>query len=716
MYVGEKVLEYIYKFHYAPLTYAPCVDLCNGNRVDTVDNDIPNFSSRNVQQAKDGLVQIAKSVNAFNTTWSTGITRAYNQQLEQYYLLKTGSKSNIIQEQPKAYIGLFAIPKLNPALQSTDFQNSCIYYDVQFNLNVALDFNSIYANGPLHVTPDKLVAIPVKGNKNRGRMAATHLLTSATFQVATTPEVRLKRFLYTCSEVPTFRVGDPNLYKAFSVEKVPSVIEILQSENPQQLLNIIEIANSEGMMPIRDPIFFALALAHKHSTNEKLVHNIYTTLLIIIKGPEDLFKFLQFHSALQMKIGTAVKKLIQNYYFNKDPLVLAYEVTLTKGYHSWTHKDLMKLIHYRCDSILIKIVMIYVMHGIEEAKVFAERNTEAAEIMTILTNVTRLKRSENEALIANLIPKLQCNLKQIPTFYHHSELIWKALVPELSVTDLLLHLTKLYNLGFLKDNLELHTKVIEILQNAERIRSSKIHPVEVFIRLRNFQKGGKPMHPLFSSYLQSAGKHPGPKVPPTCPRVINALYKTLDLSFNNPKCTGRRIIVGIEISKKIKLPCIGNKNISCLDAATILLLSLVKTENVVGAVFNDRKLTFLSLNKNTSFSKAQEELTKAQSGRVRLSTLFRWSISQNRPFDVFIMIFHHRWFTHLSHELRIQDDPSELVSNYRTTMSLPNTKLISLSLWSSKPVTKDSTNILNICGFTKEVPKIIEAFSLGLFH
>ncbi|KAF5287347.1 hypothetical protein FQA39_LY15950 [Lamprigera yunnana] len=31
------------------------------------------------------------------------------------------------------------------------------------------DFNSIYASGPLHVTPDKLVAIPTKDNKNRGR-------------------------------------------------------------------------------------------------------------------------------------------------------------------------------------------------------------------------------------------------------------------------------------------------------------------------------------------------------------------------------------------------------------------------------------------------------------------------------------------------------------------------------------------------------------------
>ncbi|KAF5280808.1 hypothetical protein FQA39_LY17955 [Lamprigera yunnana] len=92
--VGQKVLEYNYKFHYAPLTYAPCVDLCNG---------------------------------------------------------------------------LFEIPKLNPALQSTDFQNSsCIYYDVQFNINVALDFNSIYANGPLHATPDNLVAIPIRRSKNTG--------------------------------------------------------------------------------------------------------------------------------------------------------------------------------------------------------------------------------------------------------------------------------------------------------------------------------------------------------------------------------------------------------------------------------------------------------------------------------------------------------------------------------------------------------------------
>ncbi|KAF5277671.1 hypothetical protein FQA39_LY18440 [Lamprigera yunnana] len=147
--VRQKVLEYNYKFH-----YAPCVDLCNGNHIDSVDNDIPTFNNRNVQQAKGGLVQVAKPVNAFNTTWSTGITRSYNQPIEQYYVLKTGSASNIVMEQPKAYIELFVIPKLNPALQSTDFQN--------------LYFNSIYASEPLHATPDNLVAIPTRGSKNTG--------------------------------------------------------------------------------------------------------------------------------------------------------------------------------------------------------------------------------------------------------------------------------------------------------------------------------------------------------------------------------------------------------------------------------------------------------------------------------------------------------------------------------------------------------------------
>ncbi|KAF5282355.1 hypothetical protein FQA39_LY17599 [Lamprigera yunnana] len=155
--------KYIDRFH-----VTSHVDLCNGNRVDTLDNDVPNVNSRNVQQTKDGLVQLAKTVNPFNTIWSTGITHGYNQQIEQYYLLKAGGNSNIVPEQPKAYIGLFAIPKLNPALQSTDFQNSCIYYDVQFVINVAMEYNSIYASGPIHVTPDKLVAIPTKGNKNKG--------------------------------------------------------------------------------------------------------------------------------------------------------------------------------------------------------------------------------------------------------------------------------------------------------------------------------------------------------------------------------------------------------------------------------------------------------------------------------------------------------------------------------------------------------------------
>ncbi|KAF5273003.1 hypothetical protein FQA39_LY07652 [Lamprigera yunnana] len=166
--VGEEILNYNYKFHYVPITYPPCVDLCNGNKVELDDNDIPNLFSRTVTQANDGLVQMSKTQTAFNITWTSGIARAYSQPLEQYYVLHANKHSNIIQEQPKAYIGMFAIPKLNPALQSTDFQNSYIYYDVMFNINVATHHDSIYASGPIHYPPDELTAVRVKNLNNTG--------------------------------------------------------------------------------------------------------------------------------------------------------------------------------------------------------------------------------------------------------------------------------------------------------------------------------------------------------------------------------------------------------------------------------------------------------------------------------------------------------------------------------------------------------------------
>lgn len=165
------------------------------------------------------------------------------------------------------------------------------------------------------------------------------------------PEVRFKRFLYTSTEIPKYITGDPELHEGYEIEKIKSVADLLQSRTPEVILNILEIVNSENLIPRRQTLFFAFAVSATLTTDDVFKHKLYTTLLNIIKNSEDLCTFLKFYTKQKKNFSSAINKVIGAYYFKKEPHDLIEEVTTSKGYHSWTHKDLIKLSHCKSESI-----------------------------------------------------------------------------------------------------------------------------------------------------------------------------------------------------------------------------------------------------------------------------------------------------------------------------------------------------------------------------
>lgn len=89
------------------------------------------------------------------------------------------------------------------------------------------------------------------------------------------------------------------------------------------------------------------------------------------------------------------------------------------------------------------------------------------------------------------------------------------------------------------------------------------------------------------------------KETPKSPAIISALNKTLQLSYENFKPTGKRYLITIEISEKMKKPCLKTKNLSCLEAALSMTLLFLKTErDVTIAVFNNHQINVVHLDKS----------------------------------------------------------------------------------------------------------------------
>lgn len=83
-----------------------------------------------------------------------------------------------------------------------------------------------------------------------------------------------------------------------------------------------------------------------------------------------------------------------------------------------------------------------------------------------------------------------------------------------------------------------------------------------------------------------------------CTAITSALNQTLQLAYRNVQPTGKRFMITIDMSSKMSGSCLTAKNISCLDAALTMTLSILKLEKeVCVAVFNDNKISPVMLDK-----------------------------------------------------------------------------------------------------------------------
>lgn len=74
-------------------------------------------------------------------------------------------------------------------------------------------------------------------------------------------------------------------------------------------------------------------------------------------------------------------------------------------------------------------------------------------------------------------------------------------------------------------------------------------------------------------------------------------------SYQNSPTTGKRYMITIDVSSKMNEKCLHNRNITCLEAAAIIALTILKAEKqVVISVFNGTSVTPISIEKSKLFS------------------------------------------------------------------------------------------------------------------
>lgn len=178
-------------------------------------------------------------------------------------------------------------------------------------------------------------------------------------------EERLKRFLYTRNYNGAYITGDPdNHISKYTSTPLFSYIK----SAPEDFFKILSKANEDPLFPKRSNLFFILSEAlHSTLIPNEIKTDIKLAVFKFIKSDEEFFDFVKYYTLTlrksKRKITTTLRKMIIKFYNEKDPMELAKCVTKHEKYHGWSHKDLIKLCHFKCENVC-KWIKLYLLKSI----------------------------------------------------------------------------------------------------------------------------------------------------------------------------------------------------------------------------------------------------------------------------------------------------------------------------------------------------------------
>ncbi|XP_057669695.1 RNA-binding protein RO60 isoform X1 [Diorhabda carinulata] len=534
-------------------------------------------------------------------------------------------------------------------------------------------------------------------------------------------EEQLKRLIYVCNVRPIYYCGGPEKYMPISKLKI-DLLETMLKNNYMELLNVIESINDDKLIPYRTQIFNVLcfALRMENATPEKK-NAICALARKLMKTDTDFFEFVKYASRFHNnKLSKTVRKAIISYYSSKSPEELAQFYVSAKSVHGRSHKDLIKLCHMQSKTPEHNIVINYILKNSYKA------NEPGHQILEVMRKVDTLRKTSDHKVAVPLIQELKATINQVEPKLRKSAEVWSAVLLNMSLKEVLPTLTKLYKLGFLKKDSPILARVTEILTNGDKIKSSGIHPLEVFIYMKNFERGGKPLDAKLLQHLQLEKKLTEEELKKLrtphevkCPIVLSNLQKCMNISCNNIQSFGKRYLITIDTTEKTETPCLCNKNITGIEAASAFVWFLLRTEkDVTVAVFKDKDVAIIPLDKKSHINEYVNKLKENKSQFLVMASPIEWATTNKKHFDVFLNFVHHKdYYTDAPKEVRDKmAKPVEALQKYRKKLNHPNAKLVTFLLSSPGLTISDgSPNVLDVCGFDNGVPKLVEAFCRGHF-
>lgn len=409
---------------------------------------------------------------------------------------------------------------------------------------------------------------------------------------------RLTRFLIIGSEGGTYYVGEQKL----TAQNAATVIRCIKADGPRVVALALDI-NVNNRAPKTDQQLFALALAMKHgdeATKKAVAHAAPQMLRI---GTH----LLHFVGMLDGLGGwnRSKRRLIAEWFTGRKADNVAYQMLKYQNRDGWTMRDVLRIAHPVAASPQHNAAFAWAagkLEGLGEA---------ASEIPACLSMHRHMLAAEDmtpvqKALwgIGNGLPR-----EALPTEAINDPAVQRAMLGDMPIHALIRNLGNLTASGVLDVDADAYVAASKITDR-DVLRKARVHPFAILLAMLVYKggagvRGGKTWRPV--------------------PSILSALEDGYDAAFDHVQPTGKRILIGVDISGSMSAACMGTA-VSASTAAAAMALTLARLEPHATVVqFDTAVQRIMPITRRTGIA----SLEATNGGGTDLSAPVRWAAGES---------------------------------------------------------------------------------------
>ena len=368
---------------------------------------------------------------------------------------------------------------------------------------------------------------------------------------------RLRRFLILGSEGGSYYASEWTLTR----ENAQALERCLAADGPRAVGEIVRVSE-EGRAPKNDPAIFALAMAAGLG-DETTRKAALKALPRVCRTGTHLFQFATFVEGFR-GWGRSLRRAVGRWYAAQSVEALGYQAVKYRQRVGVTHRDLLRLAH-PAEQVSAGNPTVEV--SAEHARLFEwiVRGGEIDGLPRAVEGFVRAQAAATAAETASLVREFGLPREAVRSDHLAESVVWEALLERMPMTAMIRNLATMTRVGVLAPGSAGTEKVVAELDDGERIRRARVHPIAVLAALRPYAAG-----------RGARGRNEWKPVRD----VVDALDAAFYTAFGNVEPAGKRLLLALDVSGSMTSGCVaGVQGLSPRDASAAMALVTAATES-----------------------------------------------------------------------------------------------------------------------------------------